>query len=72
MTTEDFISELFYRIDETMRDIPKHPQASLWPSEIVTGAFGNSYESSGSLILSGFRKGTVRSAPQACDPAEAL
>lgn len=36
MTTEDFISELFYRIDEAMTDIPKHPLATLWPSEIVT------------------------------------
>src|SRR5215510_13246700 len=36
MTTEDFISELFYRIDETMIDIPKHPLSNLWPSEIVT------------------------------------
>ena len=36
MTTEDFISELFYRIDEAMKDIPKHPLASLWPSEVVT------------------------------------
>ena len=36
MTTEDFISELFYRIDEAMKDIPKHPLASLWPSELVT------------------------------------
>src|SRR3954453_1158848 len=36
MTTEDFISELFYRIDESMKREPKHPQASLWPSEVVT------------------------------------
>jgi hypothetical protein len=36
MTTEDFISELFYRVDEAMKPCPKHPQASLWPSEIVT------------------------------------
>jgi hypothetical protein len=36
MTTEDFISELFYRVDETMKDVPKHPLASLWPSEVVT------------------------------------
>ena len=36
MTTEDFISELFYRVDEAMTDIPKHPLAHLWPSEIVT------------------------------------
>lgn len=36
MTTEDFISELFSRVDETMKAEPKHPQASLWPSEVVT------------------------------------
>jgi len=36
MTTEDFISELFYRVDESMIDFPKHPLANLWPSEIVT------------------------------------
>src|SRR5262245_8550616 len=35
-TTEDFISELFYRVDEAMTDMPKHPLANLWPSEIVT------------------------------------
>ena len=36
MTTEDFISELFYRVDEAMKENPKHPLANLWPSEIVT------------------------------------
>lgn len=36
MTTEDFISEVFYRVDETMKEVPKHPLASLWPSEVVT------------------------------------
>jgi hypothetical protein len=36
MTTEDFISELFYRVDESMPQVSKHPLASLWPSEIVT------------------------------------
>jgi len=36
MTTEDFISELFCQGDEVMKDIPKHPLANLWPSEIVT------------------------------------
>lgn len=29
MTTEDFISAVFYRVDETMTDIPKHPLAKL-------------------------------------------
>ena len=36
MTTEDCISELFYRVDEAMKEFPKHPLANLWPSEIVT------------------------------------
>jgi hypothetical protein len=39
MTTIDFITELFCRIDEAMADVPKHPQASLYPSEVVTLAF---------------------------------
>ncbi len=36
MTTEDFISELFYGVDETMKDVPNHPLARLWPREVVT------------------------------------
>lgn len=36
MTTLDFITELFCRIDDAMRDVPKHPQANLYPSERVT------------------------------------
>lgn len=36
MTAEDFITELFCKVDDLMRDVPKHPQASLWPSEVVT------------------------------------
>ncbi len=36
MTTEDFIIGLFCRIDDKMKSIPKHPQAHLYPSEIVT------------------------------------
>ncbi len=36
MTTEDFITELFCRIDDAMKDVAKHSQASLYPSEIVT------------------------------------
>jgi hypothetical protein len=39
MTTEDFIIELFYRIDDEMRDVPKHSQANLYPSDIVTLGF---------------------------------
>jgi hypothetical protein len=36
MTTVDFITALFYEIDEQLRTIPKHPAAHLWPSEVVT------------------------------------
>jgi hypothetical protein len=39
MTTVDFITELFCRIDEAMQAVPKHPQAHLYPSEVVTMAF---------------------------------
>src|SRR2546426_4111396 len=36
MTTVDFITTLFYEVDEQMRAMPKHPEAHLWPSEVVT------------------------------------
>src|SRR6202795_2155223 len=36
MTTVDFITALFYEVDEQMRAMPKHPDARLWPSEVVT------------------------------------
>src|SRR3979409_1504662 len=36
MTTVDFIPALFYAVDEQMGAIPKHPEAHLWPSEVVT------------------------------------
>ena len=36
MSTQDFIIELFCRVDDVMQDVPKHNQASLYPSEVVT------------------------------------
>lgn len=36
MTTIDFITELFCRIDDRMNTLPKHAQAVIWPSEVVT------------------------------------
>jgi hypothetical protein len=36
VTTEDFIIELFMRIDDNMKGVKKHSQANLSPSEIVT------------------------------------
>jgi hypothetical protein len=35
-TTIEFITALFYEVDEQLRAIPKHPEARLWPSEVVT------------------------------------
>jgi len=39
MTTLDLVTELFCRIDEAMKDVPKHAQAALYPREVVTLAF---------------------------------
>ena len=36
MMTVEFITALFYEVDEQLRAIPKHPEAHLWPSEVVT------------------------------------
>ena len=36
MTTIDFITELFFRVDEQMTNQSRHSQAKLAPSEIVT------------------------------------
>jgi hypothetical protein len=36
MSTDDFIIALFIRVDERVGHLPKHRQAGLHPSEIVT------------------------------------
>jgi hypothetical protein len=36
MTTEDFISAWFSRVDAAMQDVPKPPLANLWPREVMT------------------------------------
>lgn len=36
MTTEEIIISIFWYVDEQMKGITKHPQAKLWPSELVT------------------------------------
>lgn len=38
MTTEDFIIDLFCRVDDAMLSVPKHSQSHLYPSELVTVA----------------------------------
>ena len=39
MSTLDFITELFCRIDDAMRGTKKHSRANLYPSEVVTLGF---------------------------------
>src|SRR5215510_4953360 len=36
MMTVEFITALFYEVDEQLGAIPKHPEAHLWPSEVLT------------------------------------
>jgi hypothetical protein len=36
VTTENFIIDLFCRVDDRMLHVSKHPQARLYPSEVVT------------------------------------
>ncbi len=36
MPTDDFIIALFIRVDTMLGDTPKHPDAHLHPSEVVT------------------------------------
>jgi hypothetical protein len=36
MTTVEFITAWFSHVDEPLRAMPKHPDARLWPSEVVT------------------------------------
>ena len=35
MSGEDFIAELFCRVDDAMKDNRKHSQAELYPSEVT-------------------------------------
>jgi hypothetical protein len=35
MTTWDLSIALVYHVDEQLHDLPKHPEAHLWPSEVV-------------------------------------
>jgi hypothetical protein len=35
-TTIEFITALFCQVDDQLAGVPKHPEAHLWPSEVVT------------------------------------
>jgi len=36
MTTGDIILQIFCKVDDSLPDLPKHPQSKLYPSELVT------------------------------------
>jgi hypothetical protein len=36
MSTVEFITALFCEVDDHLAGLPKHPDARLWPSEVVT------------------------------------
>ncbi len=36
MSTDDIIIGLYVRVDTVMAEVPKHPQAELFPRELVT------------------------------------
>jgi len=36
LTQQEFIAELFCRVDDAMTEVPKDPRAKLWPGELVT------------------------------------
>jgi hypothetical protein len=36
MSTDEFIIDQYIRVDTIMHDVPKHPDAHLHPSELVT------------------------------------
>src|SRR5207245_11639796 len=35
-TTIEFITALFCQVDDHLSGLPKHPEARLWPSEVLT------------------------------------
>jgi hypothetical protein len=36
LTQQEFIAQLFCRVDDALMEVPKDPRAKLWPSELVT------------------------------------
>jgi hypothetical protein len=52
MTTPDFIIALFYAVDEERLEVPKHPDATLYPSEVVTLALLHAMQGGGTRAFS--------------------
>ncbi len=58
MTDTDFITELYCRVDAVLHDVPKHSQAHLYPSEVVT--LGLLFALKGSMGQRAFYRWLVR------------
>ena len=53
MTTVEFITALFSEVDEQLYAIPTHPEAHLWPSEVVTLGLLHALKGVGTSFTSG-------------------
>lgn len=58
MSDYDFIIELYCRVDDILQEVPKHSQANLYPSEVVT--IGILFAIKGSLGQRAFYRWLVR------------
>jgi hypothetical protein len=52
MTTQDFMIALFYAVAQEMLDVPKHPEAKLYPSAVVTLALLHASKGGGTRAFS--------------------
>ena len=52
MTPPELIIALFYAVDQDMLDVPKHPEATRSPSEIVTLALWHAIKGGGTRAFS--------------------
>src|SRR5262244_1231966 len=52
MTTQDCIIALFYAVDQEMLDVPKRPDATLYPSAVVTLALLHAITGGGTRAFS--------------------
>ncbi len=71
MTTEDFIISPFCSIHDRMKDVPKHNQARLYPSETVTLGVLFALKSVGSRAFYRWWSATTRACSRSCPSAPA-
>jgi hypothetical protein len=68
MTTEEFIIDLFCRVDTAMHTVPNHAQANLYPSELVTLALLFALKGVGPRVLSVARARLPSLVPEGAAP----